>query len=127
MSFDPIGGFRQRYRTTGKGDWPIERHLAAHHMGRPLYRWGLGVDASGSTAGGEKFRGIRRFRDLLLTQEEQVARNFVSQLITYATGAEVQFADRPEVERILASTKKSGYPVRELLHAVVQSRLFLNK
>ena len=39
-------------------------------------------------------------------QEEQVARNFVSQLITYATGAEVQFADRPEVERILASTKK---------------------
>ena len=60
-----------------------------------LYRWGLDVDASGSTAGGEKFRGIRRFRDLLLTQEEQVARNFVSQLITYATGAEVQFADRP--------------------------------
>ena len=126
-SFDPIGGFRQRYRTTGKGDWPIERHLAAHHMGRPLYRWGLDVDASGSTAGGEKFRGIRRFRDLLLTQEEQVARNFVSQLITYATGAEVQFADRSEVERILASTKKSDYPVRELLHGVVQSRLFLNK
>ena len=126
-SFDPIGGFRQRYRTTDKGDWPIERHLAAHHMGRPLYRWGLDVDASGSTAGGEKFRGIRRFRDLLLTQEEQVARNFVSQLITYATGAEIQFADRPEVERILASTKKSGYPVRELLHGVVQGRLFLNK
>ena len=98
-------------------------------MGRHVheYRWGLHVDASGSTASGEQFKGIRRFRDLLLMQEEQVARNFVSQLITYATGAEVQFADRPEVERILASTKKSGYPVRELLHAVVQSRLFLNK
>ena len=126
-SFDPIGGFRQRYRTTGKGDWPKERYLAAHHLGHPLYRWGLDVDASGSTAGGEKFRGIRRFRDLLLTQEEQVARNFVSQLVTYATGAEVQFADRPEVERILATTKKDDYPIRELLHAVVQSRLFLNK
>ena len=126
-SFNPIGGFRQRYRTTDKGDWPIERHLAAHHMGRPLYHWGLDVDASGLTAGGEEFRGIRRFRDLLLIQEEQVARNFVSQLITYATGAEVQFADRPEVERILASTKKSDYPVRELLHGVVQCRLFLNK
>ena len=96
-------------------------------MGRPLYRWGLDVDASGSTAGGEKFRGIRRVRDLLLTQEAQVARHFVSQLITYATGADVQFADRLEVERILASTKKDDYPVRELLHAVVQSRLFLNK
>ena len=123
-SFNPIGGFRQRYRTTGKGDWTNHRFMGRHvHE----YRWGLHVDASGSTASGEQFKGIRRFRDLLLMQEEQVARNFVSQLITYATGAEVQFADRPEVERILASTKKSGYPVRELLHAVVQSRLFLNK
>ena len=126
-SFDPIGGFRQRYRTTGKGDWTKERYLAAHHLGRPLYRWGLDVDASGSTASGEKFRGIRRFRDLLLKEEEQVARNFVSQLVTYATGAEVQFADRAEVERILASAKADGYLVRDLLHAVVQSRLFLNK
>ncbi len=48
-------------------------------------------------------------------------------MITYATGAEVQFADRNEVERILATTKKDDYPVRELLHGVVQSRLFLNK
>ena len=69
LEADPIGGFCQRYRTTDKGDWPIERHLAAHHMGRPLYRWGLDVDSSGLTAGGEEFRGIRRFRDLLLTQE----------------------------------------------------------
>ena len=53
----------------------------------------------------EKMR-VSAARDLLLTQEEQVARNFVSQLITYATGAEVQFADRPEVERILANIKK---------------------
>jgi hypothetical protein len=126
-SFDPIGGFRQRYRTTGKGDWPIERYLAAYHMGRPLYRWGLHVDATGTTADGKKFNGIRHFRNLLLGHEEQVARNFVSQLITYATGAEVQFADRSEVERILAVNKTKGYPVRGLLHAVVQNRLFLNK
>ena len=126
-SFDPIGGFRHRYRTTGKGDWTKERYLAAHHLGRPLYRWDLDVDASGSTAGGKKFNGIRHFRDLLLKEEEQVARNFVSQLVTYATGAEVQFADRAEVERMLASAKADGYLVRDLLHAVVQSRLFLNK
>ena len=56
-----------------------------------------------------------------------MARNFVSQLITYATGAEVQFADRAEVEHILAVNKAKGYPVRDLLHAVVQNRLFLNK
>jgi hypothetical protein len=123
-SFDPIGSFRQRYRTTGKGDWTDHRL-----MGRQVreYRWGLAVDATGTTADGRKFNGIRHFRDLLLVEEEQVARNFVSQLITYGTGAEAQFADRAEVERILASTKADGYLVRDLLHAVVQSRLFLNK
>jgi hypothetical protein len=126
-SFDPIGGFRQRYRTPGKGDWTKQRYLAAYHLGQPLYRWGLHVDATGTTADGKTFNGIRHFRDLLLEHEEQVARNFVSQLITYATGAEVQFADRSEVERILAVNKTKGYPVRDLFHAVVQSRLFLNK
>jgi len=126
-SFDPIGGFRRRYRTPGKGDWTKQRYLAAYHLGRPLYRWGLHVDATGTTADGKTFNGIRHFRDLLLEHEEQVARNFVSQLITYATGAEVQFADRSEVERILAVNKTKGYPVRDLLHAVVQNRLFLNK
>jgi len=123
-SFDPIGGFRQRYRTTGKGEWTGRRFMGRHvHE----YRWGLAVDATGTTADGKKFNGIRHFRDLLLEEEEQVARNFVSQLITYATGGEVQFADRAEVERILASAKADGYLVRDLLHAVVQSRLFLNK
>jgi hypothetical protein len=123
-SFDPIGGFRQRYRTTGKGDW-TRRQLHGRRIRE--YRLGLPVDASGETSDGQEFAGIRRFRDLLLTQEEQVARNFVSQLITYATGAEVQFADRAEVEHILAVNKAKGYPVRDLLHAVVQNRLFLNK
>ena len=123
-SFDPIGGFRQRYRTTGTGDWTNHRF-----MGRRVreYRWGLHVDATGTTADGKTFNGIRHFRDLLLEPEEQVARNFVSQLLTYATGAEVQFADRSEVERILAVNKTKVYPVRNLLHAVVQNRLFLNK
>jgi hypothetical protein len=123
-SFDPIGGFRHRYRTTGKGDWTNHRLMGRHVR---EYRWGLHVDATGITADGQKFNGIRHFRDLLLGQEEQVARNFVSQLITYATGAEAQFADRAEVERILASAKADGYLVRDLLHAVAQSRLFLNK
>ena len=74
-----------------------------------------------------KLRSKKVFKLLLLGQEEQVARNFVSQLITYATGAETQFADRAEVERMLASAKADGYLLRDLLHAVVQSRLFLNK
>ena len=123
-SFNPIGGFRTRYRTTGKGQWTNDR---VH--GRPIYeyRWARHVDASGVTSAGQKFNGIRRFRELLLEQEEQVARHFISQLVIYSTGGEIQFSDRDEIERIVKEAKPKAFPVRALIHQVVQSKLFKNK
>lgn len=122
--FDPIGGFRTRYRSTDKGDRP-KRTL----FGRPVHEYKLGpvVDASGQTANGETFDGFRAFKRLLLRDEDAIARHVVHQLIAYGTGAEVQFADRAEVESLLHEAKADGYPLRDLLHAVIQSRLFRNK
>ena len=56
--------------------------------------------------------------------KKQVARNLVSQLITFATGAEIQFADREDVESILDRNEKDDYPLRKLIHDVTQSRMF---
>ena len=123
-SFNPIGGFRIRYRTTEKGQWTNNR---LHGRQVYEYRWRRHVDASGVTSDGQQFAGIRRFRDLLMKQEEQVARNLVSQLMVYATGSEIQFSDRDEIERILKETEPKGFPVRTLIHEVVQSKLFKNK
>jgi hypothetical protein len=123
-SFNPIGGFRTRYRTTSKGDW-TNRRLYGRRIFE--YRMGLPVDASGITSDGQKFNGIRRFRDLLLEQEEQVARHFISQLVIYSTGGEIQFSDRDEIERIVKEAKPKAFPVRALIHQVVQSKLFKNK
>jgi len=39
----------------------------------------------------------------------------------------VSFADRNTVEAILAKTKPQQFPVRTLVHEVVQSPLFLSK
>ena len=123
-SFNPIGGFRTRYRTTGKGDWSKHR---IHGRWINEYRLAREVDSRGVTANGQEFAGIRRFRDLLRKQEEQVARHFISQLAVYATGGEIQFADRKEIERILKETKPHGFRVRDVIHEVVQSPLFRNK
>jgi len=62
-----------------------------------------------------------------MKSKEQVARNLVSQLITFATGAEIQFADRKAVENILLATKDDGYPLRSLIHHVATNRLFRNR
>ena len=110
-SFDPIGGFRTHYRATaGK-----------------TYTDGLTVDSSGVTDDGKTFADIREFKRHLLDRKEQVARNFVSQLIVYSTGGEIQFADREEVEAILNRTRKHDFPVRDIVHEVVQSRMFQHK
>jgi len=53
-----------------------------------------------------------------------VDRHFASQLSVYATGAEIEFADRDSVEHILAELGDRGYPVRAMIHEVVTSDLF---
>lgn len=122
--FDPVGTFRTRYRNS-KG---VKRTAAVGlRFLHKDYELGLPVDASGVTEGGIEFAGIRDFKEHLLTSKEQVARNLVSLLVTFATGGEIEFADRDEVERILLATKDDGYPLRSLIHHVVTSRLFGNR
>lgn len=114
-SFDPIGGWRAHYRTvTGEGR-------------KTQWADGLPVDPSGTTADGAAFRDIREFRAALLEKPEQITRSLAEQLIAYATGAGISFADRREVARITAHVCGQSHGVRSLIHAVVQSPLFQNK
>ena len=48
-------------------------------------------------------------------------------LLIYATGADIQFADREVVEQIVAELRKNDYRFRTLIHEVAQSRVFLHK
>ena len=123
-SFDPIGGFRTRYRSTEKGDRPTRKVL-----GRPArgYREGLAVDASGQMEDGREFSGVRELKWHLLGEEEQVARNLIENLVVYGTGGEIEFADRDEVERMVEELGRGGFGVRSMIHAVVQSRIFREK
>ncbi len=123
-SYDAIGGFRARFRSLGNGD-RITRPPAC--AGRSEFLLGLPVDASGELAAGRGFKDIREFKQLLFADESQIARNFASQIIVYATGAPVSFADRAAVERILADTAATKHGIRTMLHAVVQSEIFRNK
>ncbi len=120
-SFDPTGGFRERYRQAGArvdfGEFSIP--------GPP--QLGLPVDASGYTAEGLKFNGIAEYKKLLLSRKRQIARNFAEQLIVFATGGQIEFADRSEVERIVASTEASGFRARDIVEAIVTSPIFLHK
>ncbi len=118
-SFDPIGRYRTKYRATANG--------LTRFFQQQAYRDGPPVDPSGVTADGEEFSGIDEFKESLLGQEEQIAKHLITQLVIYSTGGEIQFADREKIEAIVERTKPESFPVRSIIHEVVQSNLFRNK
>ena len=81
----------------------------------------------GELAPTRTFTDIREFKRQLLQDERQIARNLDEQLIVYATGTQVSFADPALVERILEETAMSKYGVPSILHAVIQSETFRNR
>ena len=123
-NFDVMGGWRERYRSEAGGE--LAKGLAKSGQ-KFAFHYALPVDASGELPDGRKFRDIQEFKQLLLDDEKQVARNLARQLAVYATGASIRFSDREPVERILQRASSSHYGVRSLVHELVQSELFLNK
>jgi hypothetical protein len=123
-NFDVMGGWRDRYRAEGGGT--PEPGIAKSGQ-KFSFHYALPVDASSELPDGRKFNDVRELKQLLLANEEQIARNMVRQLSVYATGAPVRFSDREEIERILRRARASHHGVRSLIHELVQSELFLNK
>lgn len=124
-SFDVMGRWRDNYRSLGEGSERIE---GVGRSGNEFVHFiGTDVDASGVTPQGDPFDDILQFKALLLEDEEVIARNVTEQLLVYATGAPVGFADRDEVAAILEQTEESEYGVRSIIHAIVQSPLFREK
>ena len=123
-AFDIFGGQRDRYRATGEGD-PVagfgkNGHAFAFHAA-------LKVDTSGNLPDGRSFTDVRGLKQLLLTDQRQIARNLISQFTVYATGAPIHFADRARIETLLDRCAADGFRVRSLLLEVVTSPLFTRK
>lgn len=123
-SFDVIGGYREFYRATR-----FNREAQVELINYPGRRFtrGPAVDPSGETPAGGKFAQSDEYKALLLADKDQLARNLAEKLLVYATGADIQFADREVVEQLVADSRAQNYGFCSLLHAVVQSRIFLRK
>ncbi len=123
-NFDIFGAWRTQYRSLEEGR-PVE---GIGRNGHPFaFRLGPQVDASGQWRSRAGFESIADFKQILWNERRTLARNLVGQFVTYSTGAPVGFADRAEVERILDRSAGRDYRVRDLMHEIIQSKLFLQK
>ena len=122
-SFDPIGGWRERFRSIGQGE-SVKLEIGDRKV---RYKLGPPVDASGELPSGEKFSGFVEFRDLLAENRPALARALVTKFLTFGTGREMGFSDRPEIERIVQAAAADDYGVRTLLLEAIGSEIFRRK
>ena len=112
-SFDVTGTYRKNYRI-----------LNPERKSGPWWADGLPVDSSGQTPTGQAFKDIRDLRQTLAQNPAQLARGLTRHLVTYATGAPPTRLDQPAIESIVTAAAPNNYPLRALIHGVVQSDLF---
>ncbi len=105
-SFDPVGGWRTRYGTDGKG---------------------VPVNPSGVTVTGEEFADLRAWKQIYKQRSAGLAQGFAGHFLTYATGAALRFSDEAAVEEIATQAARNGHGVKSIIAAAVQSPIFLNK
>ena len=123
-SFDVIGGWRDRYRTTGWGKHVEEARVDGRKM---PYNHGHRIESADALPDGRRFANIDEFKQLLLADKDQLARALTSKLLTYATGAAPKLADDPKINAIVAKVREKNYGFRSLIHEIVASELFQTK
>ncbi|EDY16407.1 Protein of unknown function DUF1588 [Chthoniobacter flavus Ellin428] len=123
-NFDPIGNWRTSYRVTERTKAGVVE--LPRNTGRQAY-YGPAVEQGGQTAEGKPFKDIDDYKKILLENKDQLARSLTQKLLIYATGADIQFADREVVEQIITRIRPRNYGFRDLVHEIVVSRIFLDK
>ena len=123
-SFDVIGLHRDRFRNRSSESEKVNVEVRGR---RVQYRLGPPVDSSGKFLDGSAYTDFRAYRDYLATHDDRLARAFAGKLLTFATGRELGFSDRAELDRIVADTAQNKHRLRDLIHRIIRSEIFLNK
>jgi hypothetical protein len=110
-NFDPAGQWRERYL-----------QVVDNKKTR-----GSRIDASFALADGREFADVESFKALIAGEPRKLATGVVEKLITYGTGAPIEFVDRKAVEAIVDQAAADDYGFRSLVKGVVTSPVFLNK
>ncbi|PAY18910.1 hypothetical protein CKO51_13850 [Rhodopirellula sp. SM50] len=107
-NFDATGRWRNEWKTL-EGDRPVRRL----------------VDPATVLPDGHRIENIVELKRYLRQQRsEQFAGALVHHLLTYSLGRSPDYADREDVDEIRRRFKASGYTLRGLVLAIVDSELF---
>jgi hypothetical protein len=99
--------------------------LGRHREVEMVWRNKVPVLISGSMPGGKPFNSFPEFRATMLEHEEDLARNMVESLLVYAMGRDIEFTDELHIKSIMTQLRPDGFRLKDMIHAVASSPLFL--
>ena len=94
---------------------------------RENYSSGHKIDPAGRLPNGDQFSDVSQMKEILATDTILFKRNLTTKLLTYATGRTMEATDRPHIEKIVEASAADGFGLRDLVSAVVSSKIFLSK
>ena len=126
---DPLGFGLEHFNAIGQWrdrELPLGTSFRGARNRQPAD--GLEIDATGVMPDGRRrFDGHEQLKSLIMQDSDGLANGVARSMLTYALGRRVGFADGEFVERLQADWKQSGYGMRTLIHAIVQSDEFQTK
>ena len=123
-SFDPIGLQRARFRNRDPKAEQVNETIRGR---RVQYRLGPEVDSSGHFIDGSTYTDFVGYCNYLAAHDDQLTNAFARKLLTFATGRELGFSDRTEINRIVKDSAKNNHRLGDLFHRIINSEIFLNK
>ena len=89
---------------------------------------GKPVDATSKLFNNQPLAGMEGLKQYLLAErQDQFARAITHKLTAYSLGRHLTFADRADVEELTTQFRMQGDRLRDLVHLLVQSRIFNSK
>jgi hypothetical protein len=126
-NYDVIGGWRERYRISPERGQRADYTTLFVNQRDMRVAIGSRVDPGDTMPDGRRFKDIGQLKSLLLEDKDQIARGLTEKLLLYATGHELEFADRRTAKEIVARVKTKNFGLRTLIHEIAASPTFLNK
>ncbi len=119
---DPLGFAMENFNACG--EW---RDREGHGYNGRIERNDPLIDAAAKMPDGTEFVGIEGLQTQLLANEDLFLSSLTSQLMTYALGRELGFADRDTVRKHVDVMKQNQYTLRSLILSIIQSEDFQTK
>lgn len=119
---DPLGFALENYNACGA--W---RDREGHGYNGRIDADDPIIDTASTMPDGTPIRGVEGLQAQMLKHEDQFLTNLASQMMTYALGRELGFADRSAVAAEVQEMKKRGYTLRALIEAIAASDQFRSR